>query len=100
LASFLVIPGYMIYALIFKAEQKTFMERLKFLVKPTPEWGPLLNKDRRAAGYPEHRLVQNATANGGNIVYTAYSQDVQVSMPNINMDNPPPYPSLQNNAHI
>ncbi|XP_071848012.1 sodium- and chloride-dependent glycine transporter 1-like isoform X2 [Apostichopus japonicus] len=101
LASFLVIPGYMVYAMAFKAKQKTFLERLKFLVKPSKEWGPLLNKNRRAAGYPEHHLVEEAKTNGQvnhkeKVNYTAYSQDVQVSMPNINVDDPPPYPTLQN----
>lgn len=97
-ASFLVLPGYMVYAIFFKAKQPSFMERLKFLIKPTKDWGPLLNEHRREAGYPELHLVDESVANGKGphldqkVKYTAYSHDVQVSMNDVR-DNPPPYPA-------
>lgn len=71
---------------------------MKFLIKPTKDWGPLLNEHRREAGYPELHLVDEPVANGKGphpdkkVNYTAYSHDVQVSMNDVR-DNPPPYPA-------
>ncbi|KAJ8039179.1 Sodium- and chloride-dependent glycine transporter 1 [Holothuria leucospilota] len=82
LASFLVIPGYSVYAVIFKANQPSYIERLKFLTKPTKEWGPLLDKHRREAGYHVLTSTKNPTTNGATQVdrddahYFAYSQDI------------------------
>ncbi|XP_041475568.1 sodium- and chloride-dependent glycine transporter 1-like [Lytechinus variegatus] len=48
--SFLVVPLYSVYAMIFLAEG-SFFKRLSFLMKPTWDWGPALNVDRIAHGY-------------------------------------------------
>ncbi|XP_038055565.1 sodium- and chloride-dependent glycine transporter 1-like [Patiria miniata] len=42
----LVYPMYYIYGL-----QGTILERIRLSVKPTPDWGPALDKDRVVAGY-------------------------------------------------
>ncbi|XP_072171035.1 sodium- and chloride-dependent glycine transporter 1-like [Diadema setosum] len=49
-ASFLVIPVYATYAMVFKATG-SFKTRFLFLLKPSWDWGPALNEDRIKAGY-------------------------------------------------
>ncbi|XP_033632104.1 sodium- and chloride-dependent glycine transporter 1-like [Asterias rubens] len=53
LLSFVVIPGYAVFAFFFRADDTstTFLTRLQILLRPTWDWGPALNKNRIEAGY-------------------------------------------------
>jgi len=52
LAAALAIPAYAVFYLVVHAKGRTLLQRLRFSINPSPEWGPATNAHRRQAGYP------------------------------------------------
>ncbi|XP_022103092.1 sodium- and chloride-dependent glycine transporter 1-like [Acanthaster planci] len=52
LAAALAIPAYALFFFLVRSKGNTLLERLRFSLRPSPEWGPASNADRLKAGYP------------------------------------------------
>jgi hypothetical protein len=52
LVAVLAIPAYALFFFLVRSKGDTLLERLRFSLRPSPEWGPASNADRLKAGYP------------------------------------------------
>ncbi|XP_064625329.1 sodium- and chloride-dependent glycine transporter 1-like [Lineus longissimus] len=60
LCSMVPIPTFIIYRLA--RERGTFIQRLKHSVKPTPAWGPMVEKNRKGYIYDQNYREQELTS--------------------------------------
>ncbi|CAD5111493.1 DgyrCDS801 [Dimorphilus gyrociliatus] len=82
-----LVPAYAIYFLV-RLDERNLLEKLKVSIRPTKDWGPRLNENRRAAGYDPIEVNDTVLSSPTEDNYQEANEDVRESKIGPSFTNP------------